>query len=99
MRSERKIQLFDEVFFYVEPHFVRQLGGLLILSIAATVSEGDFATNIQQRLQWVDYCLGAIDATVSRRDFLTVPLHLSHIHSKSFAHVSEPQSLNANLLT
>ncbi|KIV98538.1 uncharacterized protein PV09_09661 [Verruconis gallopava] len=61
MHSERKVELFDEVFVFVDPQFLNTLSPLLILSVAATVSE-DFRVHLRERLHWVDHCLGAIDS-------------------------------------
>lgn len=59
MHSSRKIELFDDVFLYVDPRYITSLSPLLILSVAATVSE-DFSAHLRERLHWIDVCLNAI---------------------------------------
>jgi hypothetical protein len=78
MHSDRKIELFDEIFLYVDPRFLGNLSPLLILSVAATVSE-DFSVHLRERLHWVNLCLGVIGQSVSRDD-VSVSLPQPHVH-------------------
>jgi hypothetical protein len=69
MHSERKTELFDEVFLHVNARFLATLSPLLILSVAATVSEG-LGVHIEERLHWLDMCLQAMGADVSSKPSL-----------------------------
>jgi hypothetical protein len=73
MHSDRKVELFDEVFLYVDPRFLNTLSPLLILSVAATVSE-KLSAHLRERLHWVDLCLAAISMSVSPDAFFLVAI-------------------------
>lgn len=64
MHSEQKTELFDDIFLHVNPRFVSNLSPLLVLSVAATVSE-DFSNHVRERLNWIDMCLLAMSSGVS----------------------------------
>ena len=63
MHSERKVELFDEVFVQVDPQFLSSLSPLLVLSVAATVSE-NLKVHIRERLDWIEMCLVAMNIGV-----------------------------------
>jgi hypothetical protein len=65
MHSDHKAQIFD-VFVHQDPKYLECLSPLLILSVAATVSE-DFTSYLRERVHWIEVCLTAVNKDVSRK--------------------------------
>ncbi|KAF2672062.1 hypothetical protein BT63DRAFT_411374 [Microthyrium microscopicum] len=60
LHSNRQGLIFDQIFLYLGPQSMENAGLLVILSITAAVSF-TLATNLKDRLDWLDYALNVLD--------------------------------------
>jgi len=63
MHSQRKVELFDEVFVHINPEYLSTMTALVALSVSAAVTDS-LETNTLQRLAWLEVGLAIINPSV-----------------------------------
>ncbi|CAG7937496.1 unnamed protein product [Penicillium olsonii] len=61
LQSHQQADLFDNFFVHIPPAYLSQLPAIVMLSVAVAVTS-TLATNIGQRLHWLDVVLQSVDA-------------------------------------
>ncbi|KAI9671158.1 MAG: hypothetical protein M1817_003665 [Caeruleum heppii] len=60
LHSRHQGELFDRFFVRFEPSYIQSLSTLVLLSVAAAVTD-NFGQHVEQRLIWLDACLKGMD--------------------------------------